>query len=136
MNHSVKTAALPALDIDFVSASFAQPSYDSEPSLVSRQRMADGKRLAADLLGIEPEEVVLGPSTTLNFYVLAQALRPLFRPGDEVIVTDQDHEANVGAWRRLAEFGLVIREWQIDRKSGELRLADLDKLLSEKTKLV
>ncbi len=122
--------------VDFVSHSFAQPSYDSEPSLVSRRKRADGKRLAADLIGVEPEEIVLGPSTTLNFYVLAQALRPLFQPGDEVIVTDQDHEANVGAWRRLAEFDLVIREWQIDRKSGELRLADLDKLLSEKTRLV
>lgn len=122
--------------IDFVSASFAQPSYDSAPSLVSRQKMTDGKRLAADLLGVEPEEIVLGPSTTLNFYVLSHALRPLFQPGDEVIVTDQDHEANVGSWRRLAEFGLVIREWQVDRKTGELRLADLDKLLSAKTKLV
>ena len=121
---------------DFTGHSFAQPSSDAEPSLISRQRMADGKRLAADLLGVEPEEIVLGPSTTLNFYVLAQALRPLFQPGDEVIVTDQDHEANVGSWRRLAEFGLVIREWQIDKASGELRLADLDRLLSAKTKLV
>ena len=121
---------------DFTGHSFAQPSYDSEPSLISRRRMADGKRLAADLLGVEPEEIVLGPSTTLNFYVLAQALRPLFQPGDEVIVTDQDHEANIGSWRRLAEFGLVVREWQIDKTSGELRLADLDRLLSAKTKLV
>lgn len=122
--------------LDFVERSFAQPSYDSEPSLISRRRMADGKRLAADLLGVEPQEIVLGPSTTLNFYVLAQALRPLFQPGDEIVVTNQDHEANVGAWRRLEEFGLVIREWQIDKKSGELRLADLDTLLSPKTKLV
>jgi cysteine desulfurase family protein (TIGR01976 family) len=122
--------------VDFVERSFAQPSYDSEPSLLSRRRMADGKRLAADLLGVEPEEIVLGPSTTLNFYVLAQALRPLFQPGDEVIVTDQDHEANVGAWRRLAEFGLVVKEWRIDRRSGELRLPDLDALLTPRTKLV
>ncbi|MBM3546739.1 MAG: aminotransferase class V-fold PLP-dependent enzyme [Alphaproteobacteria bacterium] len=122
--------------LDFVEKSFAQPSYDSEPSLVSRRRMADGKRLAADLLGVEPEEIVLGPSTTLNFYVLAQALRHLFQPGDEIIVTNQDHEANVGAWRQLDEFGLVLREWQIDKTTGELRLADLDRLLSPKTKLV
>ncbi|MSP50225.1 MAG: cysteine desulfurase-like protein [Alphaproteobacteria bacterium] len=122
--------------LDFVSESFAQPSYDSAPSLASRRRMDAGKRLAADLLGVEPEEIVLGPSTTLNFYVLAHALRPLFQPGDEVVVTDQDHEANVGSWRRLAEFGLIVREWQIDRETGELRMADLDRLLSTKTKLV
>ena len=67
---------------------------------------------------------------------LAQALRSLFQPGDEIIVTNQDHEANGGAWRRLEEFGLTIREWTIDRDSGELDLAVLDGLLNERTRLV
>jgi len=79
---------------------------------------------------------VIGPSTTLNVYVLAQALRHLFADGDEIVVTNQDHEANGGAWRRLTEFGLVIREWQIDPVTGELDLAGLDALLNERTKLV
>lgn len=121
---------------DFMGESFAQPGYESGPALASRRRIEAGKRLAADLFGAEPDEMVLGPSTTLNFYVLAQAIRPLLAPGDEVIVTDQDHEANIGAWRRLAEFGAVIREWQVDRVTGELHLADLDRLLSPKTRLV
>jgi cysteine desulfurase family protein (TIGR01976 family) len=120
----------------FMNESCAQPAYDSAPSLLSRRRMDTGKKLAADLLGVQAGEVVLGPSTTLNFHVLAQALRPLLEGGDEIIVTDQDHEANVGAWRRLSEFGIALREWQIDRLTGELKLSDLDFLLSPRTRLV
>jgi selenocysteine lyase/cysteine desulfurase len=67
---------------------------------------------------------------------MAQALRQQSKPGDEIIVTEQDHEANVGAWRALAEFGLVIKEWQVDRATGALQYEQLDTLLSPRTKLV
>jgi selenocysteine lyase/cysteine desulfurase len=63
-------------------------------------------------------------------------LRQHLKPGDEIIVTNQDHEANVGAWRRLEAEGLVIREWQIDPETAELDSAGLDKLLNEKTRMV
>ncbi len=56
----------------------------------------------ADYLGVIAAEVHFGPSTSQNTYVLAQAFRALLQPGDEIIVTNQDHEANSGAWRRLA----------------------------------
>ena len=72
----------------------------------------------------------------MHVYLMAQSLRHQFKPGDEIIVTEQDHEANVGAWRQLAEFGLVIREWPVDRATGALRYEELDKLLSPRTKLV
>jgi selenocysteine lyase/cysteine desulfurase len=87
-------------------------------------------------LNVETEEVHFGPSTSQNTYVVAQALRQHLEAGDEVIVTNQDHEANVGAWRRLEEKGIVIREWQVDPESGELDPAGLDKLLNEKTRVV
>ena len=72
----------------------------------------------------------------MNFYVLAQAVRPTLKPGDEIVVTNQDHEANIGCWRRLAEFGAVIREWQVDPKTGELSTTDLETLISDRTRLV
>jgi selenocysteine lyase/cysteine desulfurase len=78
----------------------------------------------------------VGPSTTLNTYVLANALRSSIKPGDEIIVTNQDHEANIGCWRRLEKEGAIIREWQIDQQTGLLDPDDLDVLLSEKTRLV
>jgi len=63
-------------------------------------------------------------------------LRQHLKPGDEVVVTNQDHEANVGVWRRLEAAGMVIREWQVDPESAELDPADLDKLLNERTRVV
>jgi selenocysteine lyase/cysteine desulfurase len=56
--------------------------------------------------------------------------------GDEIVVTNQDHEANSGAWPRLAETGITVREWKIDPDTGHLDPAGLDDLLSPKTRLV
>jgi selenocysteine lyase/cysteine desulfurase len=90
----------------------------------------------ATCLNVDRDEVHFGPSTSMNTYVLANALRPLMGPGDEIIVTNQDHEANSGAWRRLAETGITVREWRVDPQTGHLDSADLDRLLSERTRLV
>ncbi|MDH3661819.1 MAG: aminotransferase class V-fold PLP-dependent enzyme, partial [Alphaproteobacteria bacterium] len=69
-------------------------------------------------------------------YALSHALRPLLAAGDEVIVTNQDHEANNGAWRKLASRGINIREWQMNAETDDLELEDLEALLTERTKLV
>ncbi len=120
----------------FLSESQVQPGALNALSQLSTERLTTARRLMAEMINATPEEVVIGPSTTLNVYVLAQALRPLFKPGDEIVVTNQDHEANSGAWRRLAEFGLEVREWRIDPASGELDPSDLDRLLGPRTRLV
>ena len=99
-------------------------------------QMDRGYQAMAALINADPDEITIGPSTTLNLYVLAQGLRHLLRPGDEIIVTNQDHEANIGCWRRLAEHGVRIREWQIGKADGELDLSDLEALINEKTKVV
>ena len=98
--------------------------------------MDRGYHAMAALINADPNEITIGPSTTLNLYVLAQGLRHLLRPGDEIIVTNQDHEANIGCWRRLAEHGVRIREWQIGKADGELELSDLEALMNAKTKIV
>ena len=105
-------------------------------SVAAGEAMEEAYRCVAELLNTDPDQLTFGPSTTLNFYVLAQALRPGLNPGDEIIVTNQDHEANIGCWRRLAEFGIVIKEWQIDPQSGELDIEDLKELVSSRTRLV
>jgi selenocysteine lyase/cysteine desulfurase len=89
------------------------------------------ERLAA-MMGVKREEVSFGPSTSANTYVLAQAVRAwLAETGGAVVVTDQDHEANSGVWRRLAEAGIEVREWQIDRETGALELSSLAALLAD-----
>ncbi len=90
----------------------------------------------AECLGVSPDAVMFGPSTTQNVYVLATALAETLRAGDEIVVTDQDHEANGGAWRRLAERGARVREWRVDLETGHLDPDDLRGLLSERTRLV
>jgi selenocysteine lyase/cysteine desulfurase len=81
--------------------------------------------------------VNFGPSTSSNTYVLAHAFGGLIGPGDEVLVTNQDHEANTGAVRRMAErVGAKLVEWRIDPVTGLLDVGDLDKLLTERTKLM
>src|SRR3546814_20728438 len=72
----------------------------------------------AEYLNVDVNELQFGPSTSQNTYVLAQAFRRSLTPGDEIIVTDQDHEANSGFWRRLADHGIVVRDWRVDRSSG------------------
>jgi selenocysteine lyase/cysteine desulfurase len=58
------------------------------------------------------------------------------KQGDEVIVTNQDHEANIGVWSRLEDSGIVVREWKIDPETAELHPMDLEALLGPKTRAV
>lgn len=113
-----------------------QPYGPYPASIRAGIAMDEAYTTLAGYLNVAADEIHLGPSTSQNTYVLAQALRPLWQPGDEIIVTNQDHEANSGAWRRLTEFGIVVREWRIDAETGQLDPAALDNLLSEKTKLL
>jgi cysteine desulfurase family protein (TIGR01976 family) len=105
-------------------------------SIAAGEAMDEAYSCLAELLNTSPDQLTLGPSTSLNFYVLAQAFRNDLKAGDEIIVTNQDHEANIGCWRRLSEFGIVIREWQIDPQTGELNIEDLKQLVGSRTRLV
>jgi len=92
-------------------------------------------RLAA-YLNVNEVEVQFGPSSSQNLYVLAQAFRELWNEGDEIILSNQDHEANAGFWRRLEKTGIVIKEWRVDPETGTLNPGDLDAMLSPKTRLL
>ncbi|MEL6701130.1 MAG: aminotransferase class V-fold PLP-dependent enzyme, partial [Pseudomonadota bacterium] len=83
----------------------------------------------ARIMGVRTHEVSFGPSTTQNTYVLAQAFREWLSPGEAIVVTNQDHEANSGPWRRLADAGIEVREWCIDPETGYLNPDDLPALL-------
>ena len=91
----------------------------------------------AEALNIGRSELTIGPSTSMNTYIMAQAIGDLWKPGDEIIVTNQDHEANSGAWRRKAiERGVTIRQWEVDSTSGLLDIDGLLPLLNENTRWV
>ena len=113
-----------------------QPYGPFTSSVIAGEAMDAGYRCMVELLNARDEEVTIGPSTTLNCYVLAQAMRPGLKAGDEVIVTNQDHEANIGCWERLSEFGAVVRRWQVDPATGELDPNELSKLVTDRTRIV
>jgi selenocysteine lyase/cysteine desulfurase len=113
-----------------------QPYYLHPASREAGEWMDAARARLATYLGVTAQELHLGPSTSQNTYVLAQAFLGLLRPGDEIVVTNQDHEANSGAWRRLAAHGIVVREWRVDPVSGALDPAELGRLLSSRTRLL
>ena len=121
---------------DFFRFTKVQPYGPFEASIKAGEAMEEGYAAMAGLLNCPADQLTLGPSTTMNFYILAQAFRPRLAPGDEVIVTNQDHEANIGYWRRLEEFGVVIKEWRLDPQTGELAIEDLQSLVGKRTRLV
>lgn len=104
--------------------------------LADRRQQEAAVAMAGFLNAADPGEIVFGPSATALFGRLARALRPQLKAGDEIIVTNLDHEANIGAWRRLAEFGVRIKTWRVDPETCQLRLEDLAALLNERTRLV
>jgi cysteine desulfurase family protein (TIGR01976 family) len=111
-------------------ASYAQ-------SQLASQRVLSARRSVAELINAgNDEEIVMGGSTTGLMFLLAQAILPGIREGDEIIVTNTDHEANIGAWMRLQQAGAVVKIWEVDRDSLTLPLADLERLLSSRTKWV
>lgn len=104
-------------------------------SAEARANVEAGRAAAARLLGASPREVVLGASSTTLLQQLASALRKGWEAGDEILVTNLDHEANIGPWRKLEETGIVVREWRVGA-DGELDLEQLDGLLTERTRMV
>jgi len=122
--------------VEYMSDSQVQPNWEFASSVRATERIRRGFETVAEFINAETNEVFIGPSTTMNVFVMSQALAPWFKPGDEIIVTEQDHEANVGAWRRLESLGLVIKEWQVGRETGALVPDGLDRLLGPRTKLV
>lgn len=113
-----------------------QPHAPYEASRLAGEEMDEARSRLAAMLGVATDELSFGPSTSQNTYVLAQAFRKWMRPGDAIVVTNQDHEANSGPWRRLADDGMEVREWRIDPETGHLDPVDLENLLDDKVRLV
>ncbi|TGD42638.1 cysteine desulfurase-like protein [Pseudotabrizicola sediminis] len=106
-------------------------------SVEAGEQVAQGRAALALLMNAaRPEEVVMGATTTQLFDQLARALVQHWQPGDEVIVTGFDHEANIGPWRRLEAQGIVIREWRLPEGEFEPKLSDLQALMNDRTRLV
>jgi len=113
-----------------------QPNWDFAPSQRATEAIEQSRVEMAATFNAAPEDIHFGPSTTQNTYVLARSMRHGWSEDDEIVVTNQDHEANIGAWRSLAETGIVVREWSVDPGTGLLDVSDLESLITDRTRLV
>ena len=99
--------------------------------------MEAGRQAAADFVGATPDEIAFGANmTTLNFNLTHSFARTL-QPGDEIVTTVLDHDANVSPWLLVAkDHGLVVRKVDIDATDCTLDYGQLESLLLDRTKVV
>jgi cysteine desulfurase family protein (TIGR01976 family) len=111
-------------------------------TVTTGERRADAivvgaRQAVADLVGGDPRGVVFGRSMTSLTFDLARTLSRTWSPGDEVVVTRLDHDANIRPWVLAAEaVGAVVRWAPFDRDTGELPVEAVTDLLGERTRLV
>ena len=111
----------------FMISTKVQPYAEYPMSKIAGNNMDKATEVFAEMINANKKEIIIGGSTSINLYVLSNALRYLIHPGDEVIVTNQDHEANISPWRRLKEIGAKIVEWKFDKNTHELEISELKK---------
>lgn len=122
---------------DYLLTSNVQLGASYAQSTLASERLHDAHVRIAEFLNAErPDEIVMGPSTTMLLQTLARAMAPNLSPGDEIVVSRADHESNIGPWIGFEAAGVVVRFWELDRESMALSLAVLDDLLSSRTRLV
>jgi len=99
--------------------------------------LAYAREVCAEFLNASPAEIAFGANmTTLTFH-LSRALSLNYEAGDEIVLTELDHHANIDPWRRLAiERRVTLRTVRLDTATGQLNWEDLERFVGPKTKLV
>ncbi|RPH34456.1 MAG: cysteine desulfurase-like protein [Bacteroidales bacterium] len=108
-----------------------------EVSANAGKKLSDvSEKLATFINAKSPKEIIIGHSSTLLLRILSICISKNWKSGDEVIVTNSEHEANVSCWNDLKEKGIIVKIWKVNPQTLEFELEQLSKLLSSKTKLV
>ncbi|MGZ6623775.1 MAG: cysteine desulfurase-like protein [Solirubrobacteraceae bacterium] len=106
-------------------------------SVATDELLHDARLAATDFLGCTAEEVVFGANTTTINFLLVHALARTLEPGDEIIVTELDHDANVAPWLLIAaDHGLTVRTAPLEPRDGTLDEGALEALISPRTRVV
>ena len=111
---------------EFMISTKVQPYAEYSMSKKAGENMDKATKLFAQMINAKENEILIGGSTSINLYVLSNALKKFISKGDEIIVTNQDHEANISPWRRLKENGAKIVEWKFNDQDQELQISDLE----------
>ncbi len=120
----------------FMTSTKVQPYAEYPMSKIAGDNMDKATKIFSNMINANENEILIGGSTSINLYVLSNALKKFIKPGDEIIVTNQDHEANISPWRKLEQIGAKIIEWQFNKKTHELEIDKLKSIISKKTKIL
>jgi len=131
---------VPQSVIDAISNYYEKSNANTHGTFVTSQEtdeVMDAVRAdIAALLGAEgPHTISLGQNMTSLNYALAHAMVRILQPGDEILITQLDHEANRGPWLSLREHGIVVREVKL-LPEGRLDYDDMERKLNERTRLL
>lgn len=122
---------------EFYHTSNVQLGASYAPSVLATERVAESQRRMAEFIGAaDSSEIIMGSSTSLLLRMLASNLGRYFSKGSEIVVTNCDHEANIGCWRELEKQGFIIKTWNLNPVSLMLEMDDLKKVLTRQTRLV
>jgi cysteine desulfurase family protein (TIGR01976 family) len=132
----VPSAVIDAI-VDYLAHHNANTHWNYPTSEETDAIIADARETLADFVGGDPEEIVFGANATTLAFHLSRALGRIFAVGDEIVITELDHHANVGPWQALArERGCQLRVIRMDPTAGTLDWDDFERSLSGRTKLV
>jgi cysteine desulfurase family protein (TIGR01976 family) len=121
---------------NFLSTASCNVGMPYAGSQLSTQTREQTRLETAQFFNCQPEEVVIGPSATALTFRLSSAFAQIFKPGDEIVLSELEHECNASPWRDLERIGCVIKIWKAHWKEGRLELADLEELLTPHTRLL
>ncbi|WP_257463151.1 cysteine desulfurase-like protein [Archangium lipolyticum] len=133
-------AQVPSHTIDaitrFLTSGSCNVGQPYEASVRATEVKAQARAATAGFLHCQPEEVMLGTSATALTFQLSRAFSRLFQPGDEIVISELEHESNASPWRWLEAQGAVVKVWRAHWPEGRLELEDLRALLTSRTRLV
>lgn len=122
---------------DYMLTSYVQIGADYPASKRATQNVADAHAIVETLMGGgDAGRVILGHSSSSLFRMLADCYAETLQPGDEIIVAENGHEANVSPWLHLGGRGFTVKMWEADPSTGSCEIDSLRGLLSSRTKLV
>lgn len=123
--------------LEYIGTGMANLHGTFSTSIKTDALLEEAKQAVADLLNCSDKEVAFGQNMTSLAFQVATSLRPLLKKGDEIVVTQLDHRANVDPWIFLAkETGATVKFIPVDREKLTLDLRDLDSIITENTKVV
>jgi len=122
---------------DYLYTTNVQHGASYEKSKQASKRLEDASMAMKTFVNAnDHQEIVMSSSATMLLKILALTFGATLEPGDEIIVTDTDHEANLSPWTDLQKQGIIIKVWKVNTETLLLDISELERLITCNTKLV